>query len=129
MASRFPSPLLPDVEVTKSLLFQVFTPKDKLADWFEHYADVLELNVWTSTNLKTSSWDDSSRQWTVVLDRQQGDKHEERERCPPAATAFVRLMLYQALSIHGTSSSPPAIPASHTCQPTSAVSRTSKATA
>ena len=129
MASRFPSPLLPDVEVTKSLLFQVFTPKDKLANWFEHYADVLELNIRTSTNLKTSSWDDSSRHWTVVLDRQLGDKHEERERCSPAVTAFLRLIFYQALSIHDTSSLPPATPASHTCQPTSAVSRTSEAIA
>ncbi|KAL8688611.1 MAG: hypothetical protein Q9218_005518 [Villophora microphyllina] len=27
----------------------VFTPKDKLAEWFETYAKALELNVWTST--------------------------------------------------------------------------------
>ena len=57
---------------------QVFTPKDKLADWFEHYADALELNVWTSTNLKESSWDDSTRQWTVTLERGHGDKKEKR---------------------------------------------------
>lgn len=25
----------------------VFTPKDKLAEWFESYAKLLELNVWT----------------------------------------------------------------------------------
>lgn len=81
MASRFLCPLVPGAEVTEDLS-QVFTPKDKLADWFEHYADVLELNVWTNTNLKTSSWDDSSQQWTVVLDRQQSDKHGERERDP-----------------------------------------------
>ena len=27
----------------------VFTPKDKLADWFESYAAAMELNVWTGT--------------------------------------------------------------------------------
>ncbi|KAL8701703.1 MAG: hypothetical protein Q9201_004766 [Fulgogasparrea decipioides] len=47
----------------------VFTPKDKLAEWFETYAKVLELNVWTSTTLTDSNWDDSKRQWTCTLER------------------------------------------------------------
>lgn len=29
----------------------VYTPKDKLANWFESYADALDLNVWTSATL------------------------------------------------------------------------------
>jgi cation diffusion facilitator CzcD-associated flavoprotein CzcO len=36
----------------------VFTPKDKLAEFFEAYAKLLELNVWTRTTLKSSSWSD-----------------------------------------------------------------------
>ncbi|KAL9032381.1 MAG: hypothetical protein Q9214_007994 [Letrouitia sp. 1 TL-2023] len=44
-----------------------FTPKDKLADWFEYYVGILELNVWTSTALDASEWDDDSRRWTVTL--------------------------------------------------------------
>ncbi|KAL8932977.1 MAG: hypothetical protein Q9211_006028 [Gyalolechia sp. 1 TL-2023] len=48
----------------------VFTPKDKLAEWFETYAKALELNVWTKTNLTASSWDDSKHQWTVTLERE-----------------------------------------------------------
>ncbi|KAL9131118.1 MAG: hypothetical protein Q9217_000880 [Psora testacea] len=45
----------------------VFTPKDKLADWFEYYAGVFELNVWTSTTLETSEWSERMRQWTITL--------------------------------------------------------------
>ncbi|KAL8708738.1 MAG: hypothetical protein Q9225_007559, partial [Loekoesia sp. 1 TL-2023] len=48
----------------------IFTPKDKLAEWFETYAKALELNVWTQTNLTASSWDNSKRQWTVALERE-----------------------------------------------------------
>lgn len=47
----------------------VFTPKDKLADWFEYYANILELNIWTSTEITSSTWSNSSRQWTVTLSR------------------------------------------------------------
>ncbi|KAF2093069.1 dimethylaniline monooxygenase (N-oxide forming) [Rhizodiscina lignyota] len=51
----------------------VFTPKDKLADFFETYVQLLELNVWTSTELVSSSWDDATKQWTVVLERRKAD--------------------------------------------------------
>ncbi|CAL3962655.1 unnamed protein product [Diplocarpon coronariae] len=47
----------------------IFTPKDKLADFFETYTKLLELNVWTSTTIKDSKWDESQRQWTVVVER------------------------------------------------------------
>ena len=47
----------------------IFTPKDKLAEWFEAYVKLLELNVWTQTNLESASWDGSKRQWTVKLER------------------------------------------------------------
>jgi hypothetical protein len=49
----------------------VFTPKDKLAEWFESYAKVLELNVWTKTTLRTPTWD--GKKWTVVLERRNAD--------------------------------------------------------
>ncbi|KAK1991009.1 FAD/NAD(P)-binding domain-containing protein [Colletotrichum falcatum] len=51
----------------------VFTPKDKMADFFEAYAGLLELNVWTSTTLASSSWDDAEGRWTVTLDRRGPD--------------------------------------------------------
>lgn len=56
----------------------VFTPKDKLGDWFESYASALELNVWMKTTIKSSIWEDGKRQWTVVLERVRDGKTETR---------------------------------------------------
>lgn len=47
----------------------MFIPKDKLANWFEFYADAMELNVWTGTALQTASYDEASATWTVTLER------------------------------------------------------------
>ena len=51
----------------------IFTPKDKLAEWLESYVRILELNVWTQTNLESAKWDESKRQWTVNLKRKKAD--------------------------------------------------------
>ncbi|KAL9102444.1 MAG: hypothetical protein Q9163_002405 [Psora crenata] len=48
---------------------------DKLAEWFELYANALELNVWCKTELKDSKWDDTNRKWTVMLERDNGKLH------------------------------------------------------
>ena len=45
----------------------VYIPKDKLANWFESYADIMELNVWTSCELEGGSYDEVERRWTVDL--------------------------------------------------------------
>ena len=58
---------------------KTFTPKDKLAEWFEYYAMAMELNVWTSTNLINSSWSDEERKWTLTLERRVGGQLEKRE--------------------------------------------------
>ncbi|KAJ4358681.1 uncharacterized protein N0V89_003265 [Didymosphaeria variabile] len=50
----------------------LFTPKDKLADWFEIYASALELNVWTSTTISAASYSDSDQKWTVTVKRNDG---------------------------------------------------------
>ncbi|KAK3313214.1 dimethylaniline monooxygenase (N-oxide forming) [Apodospora peruviana] len=47
----------------------IYTPKDKLADWFDAYAKLLELNVWTRSEITSSSWDDAAKQWTVTIQR------------------------------------------------------------
>ncbi|KAJ4387398.1 hypothetical protein N0V93_007989 [Gnomoniopsis smithogilvyi] len=47
----------------------IFTPKDKLADFFESYAKLLELNVWTRTTIEGGSWNDATKQWTITLKR------------------------------------------------------------
>lgn len=46
-----------------------FTAKDKLGDWFECYASIMELNVWNSTIIKNSKYDDASHTWTVHVQR------------------------------------------------------------
>ncbi|KAL2001313.1 hypothetical protein VTN02DRAFT_1913 [Thermoascus thermophilus] len=48
-----------------------FTAKDKLADWFEAYASLMELNVWLKTTIKSASYDDTKGEWTVQLARGQ----------------------------------------------------------
>ncbi len=45
----------------------VYIPKDKLANWFESYAEAMELNVWTSTEMVSGSWDEAEKVWTITL--------------------------------------------------------------
>jgi putative flavoprotein involved in K+ transport len=47
----------------------VFSPKDKMGDWLEMYARVMELNVWTSTRCLRASRDEAAETWTVRVDR------------------------------------------------------------
>ena len=47
----------------------IFSPKDKLGDWLEMYAKIMELNYWTSSECKSAWFDDVRKQWTVVIDR------------------------------------------------------------
>lgn len=51
----------------------IFTPKDKLADFFESYVKLLELNVWVRTTIRSSSWDEDKKHWTVVVERTKED--------------------------------------------------------
>jgi cation diffusion facilitator CzcD-associated flavoprotein CzcO len=61
----------------------VFTPKDKLAEFFEAYVKLLELNVWTSTSLTSTSWDDNKKEWTVTLERSKLDGTTETRTLHP----------------------------------------------
>ena len=47
----------------------VFTPKDKMGDWLEMYARVMELNYWTSSTCTKASYDTDEKLWTVEVDR------------------------------------------------------------
>jgi len=60
----------------------IFTPKDKLADFFEAYVSLLELNVWTTTRMVASSWDNSKKHWNITLERQVGETIERRTLHP-----------------------------------------------
>lgn len=58
----------------------VYVPKDKLADWFEFYAESMELNVWTSTSFLGGEYDHSDKRWTVRLRREDGTVRTMRPR-------------------------------------------------
>ncbi|MBL8696792.1 MAG: NAD(P)/FAD-dependent oxidoreductase, partial [Alphaproteobacteria bacterium] len=47
----------------------VFTPKDRLAEWLEFYARVMELDVWTSSTCRRARFDAARGEWEVVVDR------------------------------------------------------------
>jgi putative flavoprotein involved in K+ transport len=47
----------------------IFSPKDKIGDWLESYTRIMELNYWTRTTCKRASYDEATKEWTVVVDR------------------------------------------------------------
>jgi cation diffusion facilitator CzcD-associated flavoprotein CzcO len=61
----------------------VFTPKDKLAEFFESYVKLLELVAWTSTSLKSTSWNEQKKQWTVIVERKKADGSIETRTMRP----------------------------------------------
>lgn len=48
----------------------VFAPKDKVGDWLEFYTRVMEVPYWSSTVATKASYDDSTGEWTVHLERE-----------------------------------------------------------
>jgi putative flavoprotein involved in K+ transport len=58
----------------------VFIPKDMLANWFEVYAEAMELNVWTQTELAVGGWDEAAACWDVQLRRADGTERRMRPR-------------------------------------------------
>jgi putative flavoprotein involved in K+ transport len=47
----------------------VFAPKDKIGDWLEMYTKIMELNYWSKTTAKSARFDEATKEWTVVVDR------------------------------------------------------------
>jgi putative flavoprotein involved in K+ transport len=45
----------------------VFTPKDKLGDWLEMYAKVMELNYWGSSEAVRAAYNEDKKEWTVEV--------------------------------------------------------------
>ena len=58
---------LPYIDFPKN--WPVFSPKDKIGDWLEMYAKVMELNYWTKTTVKSAKYDAKKKEWAVVVDR------------------------------------------------------------
>jgi hypothetical protein len=44
-----------------------YIPKDMLGLWFEFYAQVMEINHWTSTEFTKGAWDEKDKRWTATL--------------------------------------------------------------
>jgi putative flavoprotein involved in K+ transport len=57
-----------------------FTPKDKLGDFLESYATLLDLPVWTGTNVQGAEFDDLAGRWTVDIERSDGTRRKLRPR-------------------------------------------------
>jgi cation diffusion facilitator CzcD-associated flavoprotein CzcO len=57
-----------------------YLPKDMLADWFEAYAWAMELNFWTSTELKSATYDESTGRWSAVVRHADGTERTVRPR-------------------------------------------------
>ena len=51
-----------------------YIPKDKLAGWFEYYAEAMELNFWTETEFGGGTYNDSDNRWTVELIQPGGNR-------------------------------------------------------
>ena len=62
---------LPYLDFPKN--WPVFSPKDKIGDWLEMYARVMELNYWSSTECKSATYDEAAEEWTVVVERDGAD--------------------------------------------------------
>ncbi|MDR3376961.1 MAG: NAD(P)/FAD-dependent oxidoreductase, partial [Ancalomicrobiaceae bacterium] len=58
---------LPYIDFPKN--WPVFAPKDKIGDWLEFYTKVMELNYWSKTTAKKASYDETAKEWTVVVER------------------------------------------------------------
>ncbi len=48
----------------------VFSPKDKIADWLEMYAKVMELSYWHSTECQSARYQEETHDWTVTVVRE-----------------------------------------------------------
>jgi putative flavoprotein involved in K+ transport len=58
----------------------VYIPKDMLANWFEAYAEAMELNIWSGTELIGGRYDDVRGTWELRLRRLDGSERTLRPR-------------------------------------------------
>lgn len=57
-----------------------YIPKDMIANWFESYAESLELNFWTDTEFTGGTYDEKEDRWTVTLRMADGATRKMRPR-------------------------------------------------
>jgi putative flavoprotein involved in K+ transport len=57
-----------------------YIPKDMLGNWFEFYADAMEINCWTSTEFVEGHWDEAAQCWEARVRREDGSERVLRPR-------------------------------------------------
>jgi putative flavoprotein involved in K+ transport len=57
-----------------------YIPKDMLGNWFEFYADAMEINCWTDTEFAQAEWDAAAGNWVATLKRGDGTERVMRPR-------------------------------------------------
>lgn len=57
-----------------------YIPKDMLGNWFEFYADAMEINCWTSTEFTGGHWDEAAQCWEARVRREDGSERVLRPR-------------------------------------------------
>ncbi|SNY36816.1 flavin-containing monooxygenase [Paractinoplanes atraurantiacus] len=50
----------------------VFSPKDKIGDWLEMYTRVMEVPYWSSSTVRSATFDAAAKKWSVIVDRDGG---------------------------------------------------------
>jgi putative flavoprotein involved in K+ transport len=51
------------------LTYPDYIPKDQVANWLEHYADIFDLDFWTRTCFDGADYDAASQRWTARITR------------------------------------------------------------
>ncbi len=64
-----------------------YIPKDKIANWLEHYAEAMEINFWTRTGFEGAVRDGASGRWVARLRQGDGSVREVRPRHIVMATS------------------------------------------
>ena len=65
-----------------------YIPKDKIANWFEAYAESMELNFWTGTEFAGGAYDEQQGRWSVALNTADGKTRDMHPRHIVMATGI-----------------------------------------
>ena len=88
-----------------------YIPKDKLAGWFEYYADSMELNIWTKTIFNGAIYNEIEKKWNVNLKLSDGSERIMKPKhivmavgvsSVPNRTKIPKIDSYKGKVIHST---------------------------
>ena len=88
-----------------------YIPKDKLAGWFEYYADSMELNIWTKTIFNGAKYNEIEKKWNVNLKLSDGSERIMKPKhivmavgvsSVPNRTKIPKIEGYKGKVIHST---------------------------